>query len=217
MATSARSTAWRSAPTETGSLLPVAIRRGMCGTPGRVRKSSPSPLMRSFVSKSASFSPDGKRFTFAGADGTVKVWDTTSGQETITLKGHTGQGRHVVFSPDGRRLLSAGGLDQTVKVWDAATGRETFSLEGHGAEVVSVSFSPDGKRLASAGRDAVVKVWDASTGQETLTLKALTEPISVAFSADGKLLAAGGSFQTVTVWDARPLHDEPVKPGPYPR
>jgi WD40 repeat protein len=44
----------------------------------------------SFV-MSVAFSADGKRLVSAGDDQTVKVWDATSGQEMLTLKGHTGR------------------------------------------------------------------------------------------------------------------------------
>ena len=51
----------------------------------------------------------------------MKVWDAETGQETLTLKGHTGKVTSVVFSPDGRRIVS-GSQDSTLKVWDAETG-----------------------------------------------------------------------------------------------
>ena len=64
--------------------------------------------------------------------GTVKVWDAATGQETLTLKGHTSTGPlSVAFSPDGKRLASASDRTETVKVWDAATGQEILTLKGH--------------------------------------------------------------------------------------
>jgi Tol biopolymer transport system component len=116
------------------------------------------------------FSPDGKRLVSGSGNlvtgkktlpGELKVWDAATGQQTLTLKGHTGGVSSVAFSPDGKRLAS-GSADETVKVWDAATGQLTLTLQGHTGPVSSVAFSPDGQRLASASYDRTVKVWDAS-------------------------------------------------------
>ena len=48
------------------------------------------------------FSPDGRRIVSGSSDGTGKVWDATTGQETLTLKGHKGWVSSVAFSPNGR-------------------------------------------------------------------------------------------------------------------
>jgi tetratricopeptide (TPR) repeat protein/Tol biopolymer transport system component len=157
------------------------------------------------------FSPNGKRIVSGGTGhdpktnkiwGEVKVWDAGTGQETLTLKGHTELVRSVCYSPDGRRIAS-GNQDRTVKVWDAHTGQQALSLKGHTAFVNSVCFSPDGRRIASASEDRTVKVWDAATGQEILSLKGHTGRVnSACFSPDGRRIASGSEDRTVKVWDA---------------
>ena len=155
------------------------------------------------------FSTDGQRLASAYGDGTVKVWDAATGEETRTLKGHSGRVIDVAFSRDGQRLASAGLEDGTVRVWEATTGHEIRTLE---TIATAVDFSPDGQRLASAGLDGTVRVWDCATGQEALALKGTSSVFkgnfsvanavpSVAFSPDGQRLASASADGTVKLWD----------------
>jgi len=45
---------------------------------------------------------DGTRLATASLDKTAKVWDATSGQELLTLKGHNTGVSSVAWSPDAR-------------------------------------------------------------------------------------------------------------------
>jgi WD40 repeat protein len=129
-------------------------------------------------------------------------WDRRCHGDLLTLEG-IGTVNSVAFTPDAKRLVSAG--MSATKVWDMATGREVFTLdvsaEHHSA--TGAAFSPDGTRLATASfTDKVIKVWDMATGREVLTFRGHTDWVrSVAFSPDGRRLASGAD-RTVRLWDA---------------
>ena len=76
------------------------------------------------------FSPDGERLASAGGDGTVKIWNSRTGEVIQTLNAHTDSVYSVAFHPDGKHLASAG-ADRKVKVWDLTTGKAVFSLPGY--------------------------------------------------------------------------------------
>ena len=150
----------------------------------------------------AAFSRDGGRIIGGGRDGAVKMWNATTGQEILTLKGHTSQISCVAFSPDGRRLASAAeklDVPGEVKVWDAMTGQEICTLTADTKSVTSMAFSPDGQRLASAGRPWELKVWDVATRQVIDTFKGGR---TVAFSPDGRRLAVYTGLGQIKVCDA---------------
>ncbi|HSG45506.1 MAG TPA: hypothetical protein VLA72_20355, partial [Anaerolineales bacterium] len=56
------------------------------------------------------------RVASAGSDGTVKVWDTESGEELLSIHVHRFGVSDVEFSPDGKKLY-ASVRDGTTRVY----------------------------------------------------------------------------------------------------
>jgi WD40 repeat protein len=155
-----------------------------------------------------SFSPDGRTLAAAAADSrTVKLWDTTSGEEIRTLRDRAGLLEHLAYSPDGRTLASPHRDLRTVTLWDTATGKELRTLHCASPLLAGLAYSPDGRILAVNGHGQV-QLWDTITGQELRTLRWHAGQISVladfrgiAFSPDGRILAATSADLSVQLWD----------------
>lgn len=66
---------------------------------------------------SLAFSPDNTVLVTGLRTSEIELWNLATGDKLTTLKGHTGQVETLVFSPDGKTLVSTG-TDGTILVWD---------------------------------------------------------------------------------------------------
>ena len=145
----------------------------------------------------AEFSPDRRR-SDRGGHLVVKVWDTKTSKEILTLHDNI---VCVAFSRDGQRIVG-GLLGQKMRVWDASTGAAGSPFAD--SELYScVAYSRDGRWIVSGSGDTV-KVWDSKTGQLKLTLKGHSHAVtSVAFSLDGQRIVSGSQDKKIKVWNAK--------------
>src|SRR5262249_28334163 len=74
----------------------------------------------------AAFSPDGRLFATPGVGGIV-LFETASGLPRLRLAGHLQDITGIVFTPDGKTLIS-GSHDGTVLIWDVTGSRTTGKL-----------------------------------------------------------------------------------------
>ncbi|WP_435019972.1 hypothetical protein TA3x_001576 [Tundrisphaera sp. TA3] len=136
-------------------------------------------------------------------------------------QGHTDTVMCLAFSPDGKRLATAG-LDETARIWDvgARPVRTLAILRGHADAVNVLSFSPDGGRIATGGADGVIRLWDATTGNpigRATPAWDARDPggrvlLAMAHSPDGRWVVAGREDGRLFRYDAATLGGEQALP-----
>jgi WD40 repeat protein len=65
---------------------------------------------------SIAFSPEGQMIATGSFDGTVRLWDSVTGELLKEAREHFQQVQRLVFTPDGTRLVS-GSQDGIILLW----------------------------------------------------------------------------------------------------
>jgi WD40 repeat protein len=97
--------------------------------------------------------------------------------------GHKDSVLTVAFSPDGKKLISAG-KDLTVRVWDVATGKELKKLDGLFTAPTRVGFGGGDKRAVATSLGSGFHSWDIESGRELQKLN-MGQHKADALSPDG--------------------------------
>jgi WD40 repeat protein len=153
------------------------------------------------ISTDCAVSPSGHWIVTCSDDKTLKLWNTHTGQERLTLKGHTSGVTCCAISPYGNWIVS-GAYDGSLKLWNT-NGQERCSLKGHLYWVNSCAVSPTGDWIVSCSLDKTLKIWDANNGQERLTLKGHTGTVrDCIVSPSGDWIVSCSDDKTLKIWDS---------------
>ncbi len=107
--------------------------------------------------RTLAFSPDGAILAVT-VGRSVLLCGTQKLEQRAALKGHSDSVISVVYTPDGRGLVTAS-WDRTVRTWDA-TGRQTGCWDFGVGRAFAVAVAPDGMTAAAGGEEPVVVLWD---------------------------------------------------------
>ena len=151
--------------------------------------------------RSVAISPGGETLASGSGDGTVKLWDISTG-ELITSLWHSGVVTAVGFTANGRAVVGCSS-DRGMKLWNIYTRQLLHRMNG----TQPIAFGADGFRMATSGGPRYIRLWNVAQGQ---LLKNLAIPITnndkgiqaIAFSQDGKTIAHAMKGESkILVWD----------------
>jgi len=157
----------------------------------------------------AAISPDSHFVAFALSDGSLRLWDATTCNET----GSTAldyEGVHVL-AVSADRLIAIGSWDQIVWLWDVTDPRFVMpSLNGHTGAIRTINFSMDGTRLVSGSEDKSVRVWDVETAEQLKEIHTSSSVSSVIYSNNDKTIAAAVTAGNLLQYDVTSYKAEKV-------
>jgi WD40 repeat protein len=148
---------------------------------------------------SVAYSPNGNQIVSSSIDGTVRVWDVSTGLRR-TFGTNSKWNFSVTFSPDGTQIAADGGLINL--------STASFTRLGE-MPAMSSAFSADGRFIALGSyQPTACQIWDASTHQTIVQLVGHTNSVeSVAFFPDGKQIMSASWDGTIRVWDVELLEE----------
>ena len=151
---------------------------------------------------SVAYSSDGQLIASGSNDGTVRLWNTQTGEEAMTpLNSDHGFVLSVDFAPNGKWVASGTNVG-VVCIWNPEPGRTCHRrLSGHSMAVKCVAFSFDSSRLASASEDKTARLWNPETGEQLATMSGHSRSVNgVVFSPTGEKLATISDDGTIRLW-----------------
>ncbi|KXH51626.1 rapamycin complex subunit LST8 target [Colletotrichum nymphaeae SA-01] len=192
-----------------------------------IKSTNPNPLL-TFEGHTGNitgvaFHCEGKWMVTSSEDGTVKIWETRSGQVQRSYN-HGCPANDVVIHPNQGEIISCD-RQGSVRVWDLAENNCSHQLiPEEDVSVSSVTVASDGSLLCAANNGGNVFVWQLLQAYDRTQLLPVThfnahkEYITrILLSPDVKKLATCSADHTARIWEVKDLEPAPdQEPKPFP-
>ncbi len=153
--------------------------------------------------------PDG-RIASGSNDGTIKIWNYSTGQCLQTLKGDNCSVNCLAIV--GEKFIISGSSDHTIRCWDSMTGQCLQILKGHKDTITHLKTLSNGLVVSVGSRseiggdisqkDYAPRIWNPVTGKCLHTLIGHRTPVTCINTVQEKWIVSGSWDGKVFVWDA---------------
>jgi WD40 repeat protein len=142
--------------------------------------------------------PHAQVFVSSGQDGSVALWDGSTGKSLKRWKPAPTPTQSLAFSPDGEILASAAG--KSVTLWSSA-GEKLHAFAPAASTAVALAFDRPGTDLGVAlnGEISVHRI--EKSRYETRRYKWPAACLTVNFSGNGRFLASGMADGSLHFWN----------------
>jgi len=106
----------------------------------------------------------GHQILTAGGDGTVRLWDGSTGQFRQLYSGGTRLLADATLTADG--LVLAGGADGFLRFWDATSGRLLWALPAHKSQLIGVHV--EGADIVTRGFSGELSRWKLPRSEQVI-------------------------------------------------
>jgi WD40 repeat protein len=106
----------------------------------------------------------GHQILTAGADGTARLWDGSTGQLRQTYRGGSRLLADATLSPDG--LVIAGGIDGLLRFWDVASEHLLWTLPAHKSQIIGIHI--EGRDIVTRGFSGDLSRWTLPSSEKVI-------------------------------------------------
>jgi hypothetical protein len=155
------------------------------------------------VVRAVAFSPDRATVATVSWDGSARIWDLHTGQERLALRPAGKRPNFVVFSRDGKTLITGA----PIKRWRLEDGTELDTAAFKTGSPLGLWFLPGGQAKLALAEARTVELYDLDTGRKEHSFTGFPPPLLtglVSLSPDGKTVANAlrdGSASVIEFWD----------------
>jgi WD40 repeat protein len=189
-----------------GKMLATASRNGLRLWDAETGKRLDPFLERAGRPKDLAFSPDGKHLAVGDDQDTLRLIETRSRRERVSIPlGFMGL-RDIAFSPDGQGLACVEIPDWPysngcrIRLLDVATAREKGDPLELPQTIFTFASSPRLNALLGGTTKEII-VWDPATLKELKRFRYPEESLAIAFSPDGRVMVQRNGTETMSLWD----------------